>query len=200
MLARASWHIEETDYSVNQNHGEQQQQPRQQVQVTLSLRTSAPHTISIGDADPAEPLKLIASIRQTASPFPDRAITLLTKYSCLDATPGEDAFFWRAMSPPKFTRSADDKNHNALCPAPELPLQPPQRISGIRVSGDPDLLKRPTDGGFTFITVPPVGKGQAEVTTSSCRRRGWSGAWATRRLKGGGKAPRARSTPLPSAG
>ncbi|KAI1748762.1 hypothetical protein F4782DRAFT_515643 [Xylaria castorea] len=144
--------------------GDQQQQPRQQVQVTLSLRTSPPHTISIHNADPAEPLKLIASVRQTASPFPDRAITLLTKYSCLDATPGEDAFFWRAMSPPKFARGADDENDNASCLTPELPLQPPQRISGIRVSGDPDLLKRPTDDGFTFITVPSVGKGQTEVT------------------------------------
>ncbi|KAI0405283.1 hypothetical protein F4802DRAFT_563801 [Xylaria palmicola] len=144
--------------------GDQQQQARQQVQLTLSLRTSPPHTISIHDADPAEPLKLIASVRQTESPFPDRAITLLTKYSCLDATPGEDAFFWRAMSQPKLVRDAEGDDEDAPCPAPELPLQPPQRISGIRVSGDPDLLKRPADDGFTFITVPPVGEGHAEVT------------------------------------
>ncbi|KAI0855744.1 hypothetical protein F4860DRAFT_495415 [Xylaria cubensis] len=142
----------------------QQQQLQQQVQITLSLRMSPPHTISINDADPAEPLKLIASVRQTSSPFPDRPITLLTKYSCLDATPGEDAFFWRAMSQPKLAGGADDENGNAPCPTPELPLQPPQRISGIRVSGDPNLLKRSADDSFTFITVPPMGKGQTEVT------------------------------------
>jgi hypothetical protein len=129
----------------------------QKVQLSLSLSTSPPHTISIHEACPPSPLKLIATIEQTASPFHNRAITLLTKYSCLDTTPSEDAFVIRAMQSPQIT------NPDPQCPAPELPLRPTKRITFIRVSGDPDLLKREKNDGFTFVTIPPVGQGHAEV-------------------------------------
>jgi hypothetical protein len=130
----------------------------QKVQLSLSLSTSPPHTISIHEAFPLEPLRLIATIKQTASPFPDRAITILTKYSCLDTTPSEDAFFIRAMQSPQITIL------DPQCPAPELTLRPVgKRITFIRVSGNEDLLKREKDDGFTFVTIPPIGQGHAEV-------------------------------------
>lgn len=133
-------------------------QQQQKVELSLSLSTSPPHSVSIHDAFPSNPLKLIVAIKQIASPFPDRAVTILTKYSCLDTTPSEDAFFLRAMASPKITVPDTE------CPAPELPLRPVARhITTIRVSGDPDLLKRGGDSGFTFVTIPPVGQGHAEV-------------------------------------
>jgi hypothetical protein len=135
-------------------------QDKRKVQLSLSLRTSTPHMISIHEAFPPSPLKLIATIQQTASPFPDRAITILTKYSCLELdTPSHGgAFFSRAMTSPKITGPDTD------CPAPELPLRPVGKwITITRMSGDPDLLKRPEDPGLTFLTVPPMGKGHAEV-------------------------------------
>lgn len=128
------------------------------VQLSLSLTTTTPHAISIHDPYPSNPLKLIASIKQTGSPFPDRAVTILTKYTCLDTTPSEDAFFIRAMRSPQITAP------NTQCAAPELPLRPVARnITTTRISGDPDLLKRGDDGGFRFITVPPVGQGDVQV-------------------------------------
>ncbi|KAF2854223.1 hypothetical protein T440DRAFT_270729 [Plenodomus tracheiphilus IPT5] len=132
---------------------------QQKVQVSIHLSTSPPHTISINDASPSEPLKLIATIKQTASPFPDRAVTILTKYSCLEVdTPGsEGAFFIRAMTSPQITVPDE------TCPAPELPLRPTKRVTITRISGDPDLLKRGEENGFSFVTVPPVGQGHAEV-------------------------------------
>jgi hypothetical protein len=135
-------------------------QEQQKVHLSLTLRTSPPHTISVHEAFPSMPLKLIAMVEQTASPFPDRAITILTKYSCLAFdTPSHDgAFFSQAMASPKITEPDDS------CPAPELPLRPVGKWITIRhMSGDPDLLKRPEDPGFAFLTVPPVGKGHAEV-------------------------------------
>lgn len=67
---------------------------QQKVKLSLNLRTSSPSTLSIQDASPTEPLKLIATVKQTSSPFPDRPVTLLTKYSCLDT---ESAWLVRAM-------------------------------------------------------------------------------------------------------
>lgn len=133
-------------------------QQQRKVQLSLSLSTSPPHTISVHHVYPSEPLKLIATVKQMASPFPDRAITILTKYSCLDTTPGGDAFLLRAMASPKITTP------DTQCPAPELPLRPvARRITTIRVSGDPDLQKRGENNGFIFVTIPPVGRGHAEV-------------------------------------
>lgn len=128
--------------------------------LSLSLRTSPPHTITIDDASPSEPLKLIATIQQTSSPYPDRAVTILSKYTCLEeATPnGEGAFFSNAMASPQLT--IDDGQGLA----PLLPLRPVgKRITLIRLSGDPDLLKRKDDPSFKFLTIPPVGEGHAEV-------------------------------------
>jgi hypothetical protein len=135
-------------------------QGQQKVQLSLHLRTSPPHTLSIHDASPSSPLKLIATINQTSSPFPNRPITILTKYSCLELdTPARGgAFFSRAMTSPKIT--IPDKT----CPASELPLRPVGKwITIIRTSGDPDLLKREEDLDFTFLTISPVGQGHAEV-------------------------------------
>ncbi|KAI0384293.1 hypothetical protein F5Y04DRAFT_248080 [Hypomontagnella monticulosa] len=132
-------------------------QESQKVQLSLNLSTVPPYTISIHDAYPSKPLKLIASIRQTASPFPDRPVTILTKYSCLDTSQGDDAFFIRAMASPQITSPSPN------CPAPELPLRPVgKHVTTIRVSGHPNLLKR-GDDGFTFVTIPPVGQGSADV-------------------------------------
>ncbi|KAK8058424.1 hypothetical protein PG994_008872 [Apiospora phragmitis] len=140
------------------SHQDQQQQDGGKVQLSLSLSTSPPHTISVHDPYPSEPLKLVAAIEQVASPFPERAVTILTKYSCLDTTPSEDAFFLRAMRSPQITVP------DAQCPAPELPLRPvAAHITTTRVSGDPDVLKRGEDAGFVFVTVPPIGRGHAEV-------------------------------------
>ncbi|KAI4597073.1 hypothetical protein KJ359_004584 [Pestalotiopsis sp. 9143b] len=128
------------------------------VRLSLSLTTSPPHAISIHDPYPSTPLKLIASITQASSPFPDRAVTILTKYSCLDTTPSEDAFFIRAMRSPQITVPYTQ------CVTPELPLRPVARnITTTRISGDPDLLKRGDEDGFRFITVPPVGQGDVQV-------------------------------------
>lgn len=49
------------------------------------------------------------------------------------------------------------------CPTPELPLQPGARITFTRISGDPDLLKRGEEAGFTFVAIPPLGQGYAEI-------------------------------------
>lgn len=134
------------------------QYQQENVQLSLSLVTSPPHAIFINDPYPSKPLRLIASVKQTDSPFPDRAVTILTKYSCLDTTPSEDAFFIRAMRSPRVAAS------DTQCPTPELPLRPVARnITTTRISGHPDLLKRGEDDGFTFITVPPVGQGDVEV-------------------------------------
>lgn len=134
------------------------QQQIEKVSLSLRLRTSPPHAISIHDANPAKPLQLIATIKQTASPCPSRAVTILTKYSCLDTTPSEDAFFHRAMASPRVTPV------DTSCPAPELPLRPVARhITFPRESGDPDLTKREEAAGFKLVTIPAVGKGHAEV-------------------------------------
>ncbi|CBY00832.1 hypothetical protein IAQ61_011743 [Plenodomus lingam] len=135
------------------------QENDQKVHISLHLSISPPGTLSIDDAFPSTPLKLIATIKQTKSPFPDRAITIMTKYSCLEVdTPGsEGAFFSRAMASPQVT--VPDPG----CPAPELPLRPTKRVTITRVSGDPDLLKRGEENGFRFITIPPVSQGHAEV-------------------------------------
>jgi hypothetical protein len=133
---------------------------KQKVQLSLTLNTSPPHTISIHDTSPYPPLKLIATLKQTVSPFPNRPITILTKYSCLESdTPAHGgAFFSRAMTSPRITIPDTD------CPAPELPLRPVgTRITITRISGNPDLLQREEDLDFTFITVPPVRQGHAEV-------------------------------------
>jgi hypothetical protein len=146
----------------------------QKVQLALNLSTSPPHTVSSKDATPAEPphtvsskdatpaepMKLFATIKQTASPFPDRAVIILTKYSCLETdAPGSDgAFSTRAMASPQIVVQDDQ------CPAPELIMRPTKRVTITRISGDPDLLKRETeDPGFKFITVPPIGQGHVEV-------------------------------------
>lgn len=136
-------------------------QQDKKVQLSLSLSTSTPHSISIHDAYPETPLKLLATITQTASPFPSRGVTILTKYSCLDTSPGgDDAFFIRAMASPINTNQVDGKPR-------ELPLWPiGRRITTFRVSGDPDLRKRPENDGFVFLTVPPVGTGSTEVVLS----------------------------------
>ncbi|KAK7993921.1 hypothetical protein PG989_007302 [Apiospora arundinis] len=127
------------------------------------LSTSPPHAISVHDPYPSEPLKVVAAVEQIASPFPERAVTILTKYSCLDTTPSEDAFFLRAMHSPQIAAAPDGAA--PCCSAPELPLRPVARwITTTRVSGDPDLLKRGgEDTGFVFVTIPPVGQGHAEV-------------------------------------
>ncbi|KAI1172025.1 hypothetical protein F4777DRAFT_23081 [Nemania sp. FL0916] len=159
--------------------GTQEQEHESQVQLSLSLRTTAPHSISITDPNPASPLKLICSLKQTASPYPERAVTILTKYTCLDTTPTSDAFFIQAMSSPKLITTSEPKqepehepeqdsergdNKQRGGPAPELPLRPvSKRIHMIRVSGDPDLLKRDKADGFTFLIIPPTGQGEAEV-------------------------------------
>lgn len=56
------------------------------------------------------------------------------------------------------------------------------------MSGDPDLLKRPIDDGFALITVPPVAKGQAEVTfelppSRLVRRLGHKGETVENKMK-----------------
>jgi hypothetical protein len=38
-----------------------------------------------------------------------------------------------------------------------------RHITTTRISGDPDLLKRGKDDGFSFITVPPIGQGYVVV-------------------------------------
>lgn len=131
----------------------------QKVQLSLTMRTRG--TLSIRDPFPAEPLQLIITIKQTASPLPDRPVAVLTKYCCLDNTPGEDAFRLRNMCSPHIIPP------DAPCLAPELRLHPGSTTTHIRVGGDPDLLKRPKEDGwhdFTFLTVPPVGQGHAEAT------------------------------------
>lgn len=136
------------------------QQQQQTVRLLLSLSTSPPHTISTSDAFPSEPLKLIATIVQTASPLPNQAVTLMTKYSCLETnTPVSGGEFYSlAVISPRLTVP------DAQCPAPELPLRPVgKRITITRMSGDPDLMKREEDPGFRFITIPPAGEGHAEV-------------------------------------
>lgn len=139
----------------------QQDQPPQdggKVHLSLSLSTSPPHTLSVHDPDPTQPLRLVATVEQAASPFPERPVTLLTKYSCLDNAPSCDAFSLLAMHSPQLT-VADPQ-----CPAPELRMRPTKRVTHIRVGGDPDLLKREEEDHFAFLTVPPVGQGGAEVT------------------------------------
>lgn len=133
----------------------------QKVQLSLSLSTSAPQSISIYNAYAETPLKLLATLTQIASPFPSRGVTILTKYSCLDSSPGgDDAFFIRAMASPTNTNQVEGT-------ARELPLWPiGRRITTIRVSGDQDLRKRPEGDGFVFLTVPPVGAGSTEVVLS----------------------------------
>ncbi|KAF1974717.1 hypothetical protein BU23DRAFT_579500 [Bimuria novae-zelandiae CBS 107.79] len=101
-------------------------QRQEKVQLLLSLRCS-PQTLSIQDHTPSTPLKLIATIRQVASPFPDHVVTILTYF-------------------------------------PLLPLRSlGSRITHIRVSGDPDLLKRDKSDGFSFLSIPPVYQSYAEV-------------------------------------
>jgi hypothetical protein len=133
----------------------------QKVELALSLSTSPPHTISVNEPSPGETLKFIAKIQQTASPFPDRAVTILTKYSCLEVdTPvSGGAFFTRAMASPKVTVQDDE------CPAPELPMRPVGKwITITHMSGDPNLLKRSEeDPAFKFVTIPAIGHGHAEV-------------------------------------
>lgn len=139
---------------------ESDQQQCQSVQLSLSLDTAPPHTISIHDPSPAEPLKVILTLKQIASPFPDRPITILTKYCCLDNSKGADAFRLHNMGSPHIVPP------DTQCPTPELFLHLGSRVTHCRVSGDPDLLKRPEEDGwyeFTFITIPPVGHGHAEV-------------------------------------
>ncbi|KAK7948077.1 uncharacterized protein PG986_008963 [Apiospora aurea] len=146
----------------------QQDQPPQdvgKVQLSLSLRTSPPHTLSVHDPSPSEPLRLVAAVEQTASPFPERAVTVLAKYSCLDHSPSGDAFALLHIKSPRIIAGPDDDDDDdAQCPAPELTLRPTKRVTHVRVSGDPDLLKRrEEEDGFDFVTVPPVGRGRAEV-------------------------------------
>lgn len=144
----------------------------QKVELALSLSTSHPHTILVNEPSPDEPLKLIAKIRQTGSPYPDRAVTILTKYSCLEVdTPvSGGAFFTRAMTSPKVTVQDDE------CPAPDLPMRPVGKwITITRMSGDPNLLKRSDeDPAFRFVTIPPIGQGYAEVVWDSYHCRSYS--------------------------
>ncbi|KAI1177024.1 hypothetical protein F4777DRAFT_544306 [Nemania sp. FL0916] len=138
--------------------GDKEPKHQAQVQLALSLRTSPPHAISIHEANPAESLKLICSVKQTSSPFPDRAVTILTSYSCLD----ESAFFYNWMSSPAII-NAQGIPHGY--PARELYLRANARIYAARLSGDADLLKRPDeDSTFRFLTIPPVGQGQTEIS------------------------------------
>ncbi|KAK8057099.1 hypothetical protein PG996_011036 [Apiospora saccharicola] len=140
------------------SHKDQSPQDGQKVQLSLSLSTSPPHTLSVHDAYPTEPLKLVATVEQVASPFPERAVTILTKYSCLDNSPaGDDAFARLALHSPQLT-VADPE-----CPTPEIKLRPTKRVTFIRVGGDPDILKRAEEDHFSLLTVPPVGQGHAEV-------------------------------------
>lgn len=134
----------------------QQEQPQNRVQLSLSLSTSSP-TVSISDPHPAEPMTLIASVSQTASPFPDRPVTILTKYSCLESGPGADAFRKLMMESPRIVPA------DTQCPAPFLPLRPARYITYHHFSGDPDLLQRGEKDHFRSITIPPVDQGHAEV-------------------------------------
>ncbi|KAK8039370.1 hypothetical protein PG993_007781 [Apiospora rasikravindrae] len=137
---------------------DEQPQGGGKVQLSISLSTSPPHTISVRDPYPSEPLKLVATIEQVASPFPERAVTIMTKYSFLDHSPSGDAFSLLYMKSPQIAVP------DAQCPAPELKLRPTKPVTHIRVSGDPDLLKRrEEEEGFDFVAVPPVGRGHAEV-------------------------------------
>ncbi|KAK8109234.1 hypothetical protein PG984_015035 [Apiospora sp. TS-2023a] len=140
------------------SHHDQSPQDEGKVQLSLSLSTSPPHTLSVHDPYPKEPLKLVATVEQVASPFPERAVTILTKYSCLDNSPaGDDAFARLALHSPQLT-VADPQ-----CPTPEIKLRPTKRVTHTRVGGDPDILKREAEEYFDFVTVPPVGQGHAEV-------------------------------------
>lgn len=132
-------------------------QKHERVQLSLSLECT-PQTLSIHNPFPSTPLKLIATVKQTASPFPDRPVTLLTKYSCLDCDEADNAFFTRAMVSPTIATA------DPTCPTPVLPLRPVGiRYTIIRISGDPDIMKRDKADGFRFITVPAVDQGHAEV-------------------------------------
>ncbi|KAK7960388.1 hypothetical protein PG988_011602 [Apiospora saccharicola] len=70
---------------------------------------------------------------------------------------GDDAFARLALHSPQLT-VADPE-----CPTPEIKLRPTKRVTFIRVGGDPDILKRAEEDHFSFLTVPPVGQGHAEV-------------------------------------
>jgi hypothetical protein len=140
-------------YMSSQNHG---------VELCLEFNFCPPATLSISNPS-ASPLKLIATIHQTSSVFPDRPITILTKYSCLDTTPREDAFRKGDMHSPELAFSSTRQVDGS---AKVLNLRPTKRITFHRISGDPDLAKRtedPDTPGFTFITIPPVGKGSVQV-------------------------------------
>lgn len=140
------------------SHQDQPPQDDGKVHLSLSLSTAPPHALSVHDPVPEEPLKLVAKVEQVASPFPERAVTILTKYSCLDnSPPGDDAFALRQLNSPQLT-VADPE-----CPTPEIKLRPTKRVTHIRVGGDPDVLKREEEDHFNFLTVPPVGQGHAEV-------------------------------------
>ena len=137
----------------SQNHG---------VELRLKFNFCPPATLSISNPS-ASPLKLIATIHQTSSVFPDRPVTILTKYSCLDTTPREDAFRKGDMHSPELAFSSTRQVGGS---AKVLNLRPTKRITFHRISGDPDLAKRPEDPdtpGFTFITIPPVGKGSVQI-------------------------------------
>ncbi|KAK7909012.1 hypothetical protein PG985_014890 [Apiospora marii] len=140
------------------SHQDHPPQDGRKVQLSLSLSTSPPHTLSVHDPDPTEPLKLVATVEQAASPFPERAVTVLTKYSCLDNSPSGDAFSLLAMHSPQLTAAADPQ-----CPTPEIRMRPTKRVTHVRVGGDPDLLQREEEDHFAFVTVPPVGRGHAQV-------------------------------------
>ncbi|CAG8961997.1 hypothetical protein HYFRA_00014105 [Hymenoscyphus fraxineus] len=134
-----------------------QEQRDRKVHLSVNLRTSSPHTLPIHDSSPAEPLKLIATIKQNASPFPERPVTILTNYSCLDTTKSDDAFRIRTMKSPQITVPDSE------CPTPEIRMQARSTITFTRVGGDPDLLKRGDYYPFTFVTIPPLGQGHAEI-------------------------------------
>ena len=123
----------------------------QNVCLSIHLSTSSPHTISVSEPQPREPLRLIASIRQEQSPHPTRAITLLTTYTALDNTPNFDSIFWRQFSSP--TSTADENR--------VIWMHARKTLTRRRISGDVDLRKR---DDHTFITVPPLGQGEAQIS------------------------------------
>lgn len=116
---------------------------------------SDPSTISKSDPRSSESLKWIATLHQVSSPFPDRAITILTTYTMLhnERHHGENYAFRRRLM--KSPVSVDDEDR-------EIWMYP----KGWRInhmdppSGNPNLRLR---SDMEFVTIPPVGQGEARI-------------------------------------
>lgn len=125
----------------------------ERVIVTFSLAVSEPGSISISKPETAESLRLVATVRQESSPYPDRAVTLLTSGSILD-TGTPDAFVRKLIKSP--VDVSNDETKIYMSPIGyRLTLQPWGGVSDMRQREHHD-----------FITVPPLGQGSVDVAWS----------------------------------